>query len=165
LPVTFYASDKDLPDFSSYDMNNRTYRYFTGKALSPFGYGLSYTTFTYLALQTTTAKIGKNITVTAQVKNTGKKDSEEVVELYIAYPDVKEKAPLKALKGFKRIYLKAGEAKKVSFTLTPQQLSLVNSDGKYYQPKGKLMLSIGGGQPDVANKATSNVIKSSITIL
>lgn len=165
LPVTFYASDKDLPDFSSYDMNNRTYRYFTGKALYPFGYGLSYTTFTYLALQTTTAKIGKNITVTAQVKNTGKKDSEEVVELYIAYPDVKEKAPLKALKGFKRIYLKAGEAKKVSFTLTPQQLSLVNSDGKYYQPKGKLMLSIGGGQPDVANKATSNVIKSSITIL
>jgi len=59
LPVTFYASDKDLPDFSSYDMSNRTYRYFTGKALYPFGYGLSYSTFTYSALQTTAAKAGK----------------------------------------------------------------------------------------------------------
>jgi len=88
-----------------------------------------------------------------------------VVELYLAYPEVKDKAPLKALKGFKRIYLKAGEAKTVSFTLTPQQLSLVNSNGVYYQPKGKIIISVGGGQPDVANKTTSNVIKSSITIL
>ena len=79
LPVTFYASDKDLPDFSNYDMTNRTYRYFTGTPLYPFGYGLSFTTFNYAALKTiTTITTGKSIQVTTQIKNSGKKDGEEV---------------------------------------------------------------------------------------
>ncbi len=165
LPVTFYASDKDLPDFSNYDMTNRTYRYFTGTPLYPFGYGLSFTTFNYAALKTiTTITTGKSIQVTTQIKNSGKKDGEEVVQLYITYPDVKEKTAIKALKGFKRISLKAGETKTVSFVLTPEQLSLVNTVGKHYQPKGKLVISIGGGQPDVAIRTTSNFSKAQIII-
>lgn len=165
LPVTFYKNDSDLPGFSDYSMNNRTYRYFTGEALYPFGYGLSYSTFNYTALTfpASVAK-GKNITVTATVKNIGKKDGEEVIQLYVTYPDIKEKAPLKALKGFKRIYLKAGESRTISFPLTPEQLSLVSEDGKTYQPNGKLQISVGGGQPGVKNKTTSNVVTRQLTI-
>jgi beta-glucosidase len=166
LPVTFYKSDSDLPGFSDYSMNNRTYRYFTGEVLYPFGYGLSYTTFNFSGL-TVPASVtkGKNITVTATVKNTGKTDGEEVVQLYISYPDVKEKAPLKTLKGFKRLSLKAGESKIISFTLTPEQLSLISEDGKSYLPKGKLIISVGGGQPGIKNKTTSNVLTQPTLIL
>jgi beta-glucosidase len=165
LPVTFYKSDSDLPDFKSYDMTNRTYRYFTGEALYPFGYGLSYSTFNYSGLTAPASVIrGKNITITAIVKNTGKKDGEEVVQLYISYPGIKEKAPLKMLKGFKRISLKAGESKKISFTITPEQLSLVNEEGISYQTAGKLSISVGGGQPGVKNKTTSNVVTKLVTI-
>jgi beta-glucosidase len=165
LPVTFYKSDKDLPDFSEYSMNNRTYRYFTGQALYPFGYGLSYTNFAYTGLTTpSTVAKGKKVTVSITVKNTGKKDGEEVVQLYTAYNNLKGLNPLKALKGFKRIALKAGESKKLSFTLTPEQLSLIDEAGNAYQPKEKLTISIGGGQPGVKNKTTSNVVSRTISV-
>jgi beta-glucosidase len=165
LPVTFYKSDNDLPGFSDYSMNNRTYRYFKGEALYPFGFGLSYTNFKYDMLKVpATATTGKNVIVAARITNTGKMNGEEVVQLYISYPGVQAKAPLKALKGFQRISLKAGESKTVSFTLTPEQLSLVGEDGESLPPKGKIAISIGGGQPDVKNKTTSNVIKGSLTI-
>ncbi|HET9279518.1 MAG TPA: glycoside hydrolase family 3 C-terminal domain-containing protein, partial [Flavitalea sp.] len=166
LPVTFYKGDNDLPGFSDYSMNNRTYRYFKGEALYPFGYGLSYTSFNYdrLKVPATTA-VGKNITVSARITNTGKLDGEEVVQLYITHQGVQGKAPLKALKGFQRISLKAGESKAVSFTLTPEQLSLVSEDGTMLQPKGKVVISVGGGQPGIKNKTTSNVISKIVTIL
>ena len=166
LPVTFYKSDSDLPGFSDYSMNNRTYRYFQGEALYPFGYGLSYTTFSYDMLKLpSSANTGKNVTVSARVTNTGKLSGEEVVQLYIAYQGIDSKAPLNALKGFKRISLKPGESQIVSFTLTPEQLCLVSEDGKGYQPKGKLRISIGGGQSGVKNKTTSNVLIGNISIL
>jgi len=165
LPVTFYKNDSDLPGFSDYSMNNRTYRYFTGEALYPFGYGLSYTTFNYGNLTTpASAAKGKNITVTTTVKNTGKLNGEEVVQLYLSYPGLTGKAPLKILKGFQRIILKAGESKRISFTLTPEQLSLVSEDGKTYQPKGKLQISVGGGQPGIKNKTTSNTVTKQLII-
>jgi beta-glucosidase len=165
LPVTFYKSDNDLPSFSDYSMNNRTYRYFKGEALYPFGYGLSYTSFKYDMLKVpATVTSGKNVTLSARVTNTGKMDGEEVVQLYISHQGVQGKAPLKALKGFRRIFLKVGESKTVSFTLTPEQLSLVSEDGKMSEPKGKVSISIGGVQPDVKNKTTSNVIKGSLII-
>ncbi|HWN88502.1 MAG TPA: glycoside hydrolase family 3 C-terminal domain-containing protein [Chitinophagaceae bacterium] len=165
LPVTFYKSDNDLPAFSDYSMNNRTYRYFKGEALYPFGYGLSYTSFKYDMINVpATVASGKNVTVSARVTNTGKLDGEEVVQLYISHQGVQGKVPLRALKGFQRISLKAGESKKVSFTLTPEQLSLVSEDGKMLEPKGKVVISIGGGQPDIKNKATSNVIKGNFII-
>lgn len=165
LPVTFYKSDADLAGFSDYSMSNRTYRYFKGDALYPFGYGLSYTNFTYSAITVpaTVAK-GKNIIVTVTVKNSGKKDGEEVVQLYTAYNNLNGLNPLKALKGFKRTALKAGESKKISFTLTPEQLLLIDEAGNAYQPKEKLTISVGGGQPGVKNKTTSNVVSKQIII-
>lgn len=165
LPVTFYKKDSDLPGFSDYSMNGRTYRYFKGEALYPFGYGLSYTNFTYRNIKSATqVKRGSNVKVTVAVQNTGKADGEEVVQLYLSYPNVKDRAPLKALKGFRRIFLKKGETKVIDFTLTPEQLSLVGENGQSYQPRGKAVISIGGGQPGVKNKTTSNVVSKSITI-
>jgi beta-glucosidase len=166
LPVTFYKSDNDLPGFSDYSMTGRTYRYFKGDALYPFGYGLSYTNFTYSAMAApATVGKGKNITVSVTVKNTGKIAGEEVVQLYTAYNNLKELNPLKALKGFKRIALKAGESKKISFTLTPEQLSLIDEAGNAYQPKEKLTISVGGGQPGVKNKTTSGVVSKVVAVL
>ncbi len=166
LPVTFYKSDSDLPGFSDYSMNGRTYRYFNGEALYPFGYGLSYTSFSYSNMTVPLQlEKGNNAKFAATVKNTGAKDGEEVVQLYLQYPGIKNKAPLKALKGFRRIALKAGESKTVAFTLTPEDLSLVDENGKSYQPTGKIIVSIGGGQPGVKNKTTSNVIIKEINVL
>ncbi len=166
LPVTFYKADSDLPGFSNYSMDGRTYRYFKGEALYPFGYGLSYTNFTYSDVKLPTQlKKGIKATITATLKNTGKMDGEEVVQLYVSHQNINSKAPSKALKGFQRIFLKAGESKVVTFTLTPEQLSLVSEDGKQYQPSGKTVISIGGGQPDVKNKTTSNVVSKTITVI
>lgn len=111
LPVTFYAKDSDLPDFNSYDMAGRTYRYFQGKALYPFGYGLSYTDFAYSSLQIPRKcnQTDKEIKVEVTVKNKGKLAGEEVVQLYISHPGQKVLVPLASLKGFQRVHLKAGE--------------------------------------------------------
>lgn len=165
LPVTFYKSDSDLPSFMSYDMTGRTYRYFKGEALYPFGYGLSYTTFNYdqFTLPATIAA-GKSVTVSVRVTNTGKKGGEEVVQLYVAHQNQTGRAPIKALKGFQRIYLKAGESKVVKFQLSAADLSLVNENGELKQPNGKVSISVGGGQPGVPNKTTSNVITKVITM-
>lgn len=165
LPVTFYKSDSDLPDFSSYDMTNRTYRYFKGDALYPFGYGLSYTGFKYENLIVPVRiKSGNNITVTVKITNTGKRDGEEVVQLYVSNQNKNIRAPLKSLKGFQRIILKAGESKLIKFELTPDDLSIVGVDGKQIQPKGIMAISVGGGQPDVKVKTSSNVVKANTTI-
>ncbi|PZR28840.1 MAG: glycosyl hydrolase [Citrobacter freundii] len=167
LPVTFYKNDSDLPSFSSYDMTGRTYRYFTGEALYPFGFGLSYTTFRYDALSTPSSLNKKNkLSVTVRVTNTGRSSGDEVVQLYLAHLDTKGRKPLRQLKGFQRITLNAGESKLVKFTLTPEQFSLVNeTDGSSYVPSGKLLISIGGGQPGVKNTTTSNVLTKEIKIL
>ncbi|MGC4102433.1 glycoside hydrolase family 3 C-terminal domain-containing protein [Ferruginibacter sp.] len=165
LPVTFYKTEKDLPGFSDYSMKGRTYRYFNGDALYPFGFGLSYSSFNYSGANIpATLKKGQNLVVTCTITNTGKRDGEEVAQLYLAYQKIPERAPLKALKGFKRIFLKAGESTKISFTLNPEQLSLVDINGKMYQPSGKLSVSVGGGQPGVKNKTTSNVLIKTLTI-
>ncbi len=164
LPVTFYKSDNDLPGFSDYSMKGRTYRYFNGEALYPFGYGLSYTHFKY-----TVTKIpailskGKPVTVAYTLTNTGKTDGEEVAQLYITHQSSGLK-PIRALKGFQRVFLKAGETKKLMFTLTPEQLSLVNETGGFYQPSGKINISVGGGQPGVSNKTSSNIVSKDITV-
>ena len=165
LPVTFYKSDSDIPAFHNYDMAGRTYRYFKGDPLYPFGYGLSYTSFKYDLLKIPlTISTGKQVSVSVRVTNTGNKNGEEVVQLYIADQDQNIKAPLKALKGFQRISLKAGESKIVSFNLSPADLSIVNENGESHEIKGKVMISIGGGQPGVKNKTTSNVLQQIISI-
>ncbi|MBS1656328.1 MAG: glycoside hydrolase family 3 C-terminal domain-containing protein, partial [Bacteroidetes bacterium] len=165
LPVTFYKSDNDIPAFSDYDMKGRTYRYFKGDALYPFGYGLSYTNFTYSGLSLP-ARIekGKTITVSVQVTNSGKVDGEEVAELYVSHPGVTGESPIRALKGFHRLFLKAGETKTVSFPLSVEDLSLINETGTSYEPEGKVMISVGGGQPGIKNRTTSNVLVKEVVI-
>jgi beta-glucosidase len=159
LPVTFYRSDSDLPDFSNYDMANRTYRYFKGMPLYPFGYGLSYSQFKYSNLQIPkTVKKGKKITVSAKVTNLGKRDGDEVVQLYISYKSNSFKSPVQALKGFDRIFLKEGETKTVRFQLTPEHLSVINQNGQAFQPKGEIVISLGGGQPYMQNKTSGNIL-------
>ncbi|MCP9753456.1 glycoside hydrolase family 3 C-terminal domain-containing protein [Ferruginibacter sp. HRS2-29] len=166
LPVTFYRSDNDLAGFSNYSMANRTYRYFKGDALYPFGYGLSYTTFQYdNLLVPATIKAGKSVSVSVQVTNTGKKDGEEVVELYVANQNTGIRSPLRSLKGFQRISLKAGESKKVDFSLTADDLSVVDVNGLLKPLKGKIAISVGGGQPGVKNSTTSNVVTKMLQTL
>ena len=118
LPVTFYASNDDLPDFLDYRMENRTYRYFRGKALYPFGYGLSYTTFSIGKGQLSASAMSKDgkVTLTVPVTNTGKREGTETVQVYVKaldYPD----APIKSLKGFQKLSLKAGETATATITL------------------------------------------------
>jgi beta-glucosidase len=164
LPVTFYKSDADLPDFNDYSMENRTYRYFKGQPLYGFGYGLSYTTFAYDQLKIPpTTLAGKKITVSARVTNTGKRDGEEVVQLYVSY-SWKVKAPLKALKGFRRIFLKAGESKIVEFQLDPLDLSIVDEKGTVKQLAEKIRISIGGCQPDAQTKASKKTAEGFVTV-
>ena len=165
LPVTFYKSDNDLPAFEDYSMNNRTYRYFKGDALYPFGYGLSYTTFTYGNLRTpASAKARTNIPVSVKLTNTGRVDGDEVVQLYISYMGQTIKVPQKALKGFQRISLKAGETRTIKFTLDAAALAIPTADGNLIHPKGKLMISIGGGQPGINMTSAGNVVQGTVII-
>jgi beta-glucosidase len=148
LPVTFYKSDNDLPSFEDYSMTNRTYRYFKGEVLYPFGFGLSYTTFRYADLRLSKNTINKNETVQAEVTvaNTGKYKGDEVVQLYITHEGISY-APLQALKGFKRITLSPGQSKKISFTLTPELLKLVDDRGTSTFTPGKIKIIIAGSSP------------------
>ncbi len=165
LPVTFYSADKDLPDFKDYDMANRTYRYFKGKPLYPFGYGLSYSTFEYSDLKIKSkSKKGKNVIVSAVVKNAGTRDGEEVVQCYVSHNADAFKKPIRALKGFQRIFLKAGESRQVYFTLTQEELSIVSEEGGLFVPKGPVTISFGGGQPFSDRKTTSGVLIKTINL-
>ena len=132
LPVTFYKSVDQLPPFTDYAMNGRTYRYFKGEPLYPFGFGLSYSTFEYSGLSARRTPQGAEIRAT--VKNTSARDGDEVVQLYVA-GGPGEDAPVRSLRGFQRIHLRAGESRQVRFAL--------ESD----VPPGKLEISVGSGQP------------------
>ena len=148
LPVTFYRSADQLPPFKDYGMAGRTYRYFGGEALYPFGYGLSYTRFGYgkPALSATSLKAGQPLTVSVDVTNTGPRDGDEVVQLYVSRPGVAG-APVRALKGFQRVTLRQGETRKVSFALDAEAFSTVSPDGRREAAPGAAELWIGGGQP------------------
>ena len=149
LPVTFYKSDADLPSFDDYSMQNRTYRYFKGMPLYPFGFGLSYTTFSYENLHLSKTKISGKETVTVEVTvtNRGKVASDEVAQLYLTHANRKSFDPLSSLKGFKRIHLAPGTSKKVTFTITPDMLKLVNENGQSVGEPGNIKIIIGGSLP------------------
>ncbi len=167
LPVTFYKSNSDLTaDFDDYSMKNRTYRYFTGQPLYGFGYGLSYTTFKYDLLTTPTSlQSGKKNLISIKVTNTGKMAGDEVTQLYLAHVGVKMKAPLKAMKGFERNFLKAGESKIIRFELKPEDLMLVTENGNSVTAKGKVMISVGGCQPDVQTQATKKTVSKTVSVI
>ncbi len=151
LPVTFYTATDQLPPFDDYDMKNRTYRYFNGQPLYPFGYGLSYSQFAYtdLRISAPTLKAGDSLTADADVRNTGNHDGDEVAQLYLTFPSVPG-APLRALRGFTRVHLVAGATEHVHFTLSPRDLSLVNEAGARVIVPGDYRISVGGGQPGTA---------------
>jgi beta-glucosidase len=148
LPITFYASLDQLPSFEDYAMANRTYRYFKGKPLYGFGYGLSYTTFAYenLKLSTTNLHAGDTLTVEADVKNTGKRAGEEVAELYLTPPHT-DVSPNQALNSFTRIQLTPGQTKHITFTLDPRTLSQVDDKGVRAVTPGSYHITVAGAQP------------------
>jgi len=156
LPVTFYKDLEGLPNFEDYAMANRTYRYFTGKPLYPFGYGLSYTTFGYsnLAISAQTVAAGQPVEADVLVTNSGKLAGDEVVQLYLKFPDVKG-APTVALRSFERIHLDPGASQKVHFHLNPRDLGMVTELGSPIIAEGEYSLSVGGGQPGTGSPVVS----------
>lgn len=154
LPVTFYKDISQLPNFEDYTMENRTYRYFTGKPLYQFGYGLSYTSFSYseLTLPQTSVKAGEPVAATVTVTNTGKLAGDEVAELYLKFPGVAG-APRIALRGFQRVHLEPGQSQQLHFELKNRDLSMVTEKGQPIIAAGSYTLSIGGAQPDAGTAA------------
>jgi len=148
LPVTFYKSVTDLPAFEDYSMANRTYRYFRGAPLYAFGHGLSYTSFTYSGLKLSSASLaaGSNLGVDVTVKNSGRLGGDEVAQLYLSFPQAPG-MPIRALRGFQRVTLNAGESRTLHFDLTPRDLSSVTAAGARIVASGAYRLAVGGGQP------------------
>jgi beta-glucosidase len=157
LPVTVYKSVTDLPPFSDYAMANRTYRYFRGEPLYPFGHGLSYTTFEYEDLRLSADAIATDgsLSVQVEVVNTGKRAGDEVVQLYITYPDTSPRNPIHQLRGFIRVHLKAGESGTVTFSLDREDLGLVNDAGQRVVETGEYRVYVGGCQPVGADKGSA----------
>ena len=154
LPVTFYKSADDLPDFCDYSMEGRTYRYFTGEVLYPFGYGLSYTSFDYgtPSIDKSQIRAGDSVVCSIDVANTGSYDSDEVVQLYLRDLVTSVRSPIHQLKGFKRVLIKRGETRTVEFTISPDDMMLVLDDGSNIIEKGRFRVYIGGCQPDSNTK-------------
>ena len=186
LPVTFYGSVDQLPAFTDYRMAGRTYRYFRGDVLFPFGHGLSYARLRYRDLRVAeraggpapssaggvegaVAEIrgGDSVQVSVQVENAGSVASDEVVQLYVAALDAGPAAPVRTLAGFQRIHLQPGEHRPVSFTLGPRALSLVDETGERSVAPGAYEISVGGKQPGfrgLADAATTEVLTTRVRV-
>ncbi len=152
LPVTFYKSVKDLPQFVSYHMRGRTYRYFEGEALYPFGYGLSYTTFDYSDIKVSKSSIqsGDSVEISVTVSNSGNLTGDEVVQLYITDKESKEVRPLKSLRGIKRISLEPGKSTQVVFTVKPEDLSFFDiQEQKQVVEPGEFEIGIGSSSTEM----------------
>ena len=180
LPVTFYTSAGDLPAFGDYAMAGRTYRYYKGHTLYPFGYGLSYTTFHYDSLQLTamaatssavqpsstppTVKPGDSLHLTVRVTNTGQLEGDEVAQLYVSALDSKVPVPIRSLRGFQRIHLQPGQTTTLHFTVAPDAFTVINDQMQRVPLTGKYSLAVGGSQPDNPRPSTSNSISTIITM-
>jgi len=162
LPVTFYKTTGQLPPFEDYAMKNRTYRYFTGQPLYPFGYGLSYSKFSYSGVKVSPPNVtaGDPLTVEADVRNTSQRDGDEVAQLYLMFPPVAG-APLGALRGFTRVHVAAGATEHLRFALEPRDLSMVNEAGFRVVAPGDYRVVVGGGQPGTSTPQTEG--KFSVT--
>jgi beta-glucosidase len=160
LPVTFYKSVNDLPPFDNYSMKGRTYRYFEGQPLYPFGYGLSYSKFAYsnANLSTSTLKAGSDLQVDVDVRNNGGVAGDEVVQAYLVFPKLSG-APLRALRAFQRVSIRPGQMQHVRFRLNARDLSMVNEEGARLVAAGIYKLFVGGGQPGTGAPGTELPLK------
>jgi beta-glucosidase len=165
LPVTVYKSIDQLPPFTNYDMNNRTYRYFKGEPLYQFGYGLSYTKFTYSGLEVPSmAKTNEKVKIKVTVLNSGTKEGDEVVQVYVKHPTVSVPVPIHSLKGFKRVSLKAGERKTLEFVFDTKDLAILDKDNKWFVHPGDIDFYVGGQQPSKALLKENKVLLGTITM-
>jgi len=170
LPVTVYKSVDQLPPFGDYKMAGRTYRYFSGEPLYPFGFGLSFTHFGYGHLEVSRAQIrtGQNLRVSAEVKNAGAMDGDEVVQLYLTCMNSPVPVPIRSLAGFTRAHLASGESRVIDFTLTPRMMSVIDNDGKRIVPPGRFRIEVGGKQPGfrgMADAATTEVMTGEFEVV
>jgi beta-glucosidase len=168
LPVTMFRSVDQLPAFDDYRMEGHTYRYFRGETLFPFGHGLSYARFAYRDLRLPPAvRSGDSLTVSVEVENTGAVEAEEVVELYVRLPEATVPVPIRALAGFRRVSLRPGQRQRVTFTVAPRALSVVDDTGRWVQQPGRVEISVGGKQPGQQGRgdaATTGVLTGSVSV-
>ena len=147
LPVTFYRSVDDLPHFKDYSFANRTYRYFTGDVLYPFGHGLSYTQFAYSDLQVPEAiASGDDLAIDVTLTNSGERAGGEISQVYLSMPDAPVEVPIRELKAFRHTQLNPGESVDLQFSIDAEDLAYVDSDGNFQPYRGRLLLSVGSGQ-------------------
>ncbi len=147
LPVTFYRTIEELPEFTDYRMTGRTYRYMKNDALYPFGYGLSYNTYRYDAVEFPYWQDSK-LHVRVRVTNQGTMKGDEVVQLYMIHKSLVLESPNCSLRGFRRITLEPGASQEVEFILGQEDLMMVNNDGEKVLESGEYEITVGGGQPD-----------------
>jgi beta-glucosidase len=159
LPVTFYERIEDLPAFDDYNMENRTYRFFKGTPLYPFGFGLSYSAFQYSDAKINNPKSEtEEINFTVTIKNTGFFDGEEVAQLYVVKPALHERNPIKSLCAFKRISLKAGESKQVIILVNKADLKAWDTISKeYVLTKGTYEFQAGSSSVDIKQTTQLNL--------
>ena len=155
LPVTFYKSVDQLPPFENYYMDGRTYRFFKGEPLYPFGHGLSYTRFKYSDFSISSPRLSaaEQVTVSATVENAGTRPGEEVVQLYLTDEAASVRVPIRSLAGVERVSLKPGERRVITFTIEPRQLAVITEDGRTVVEPGAFKVTIGGKQPNFAGTA------------
>jgi beta-glucosidase len=169
LPVTFYKSALQLPPFEDYRMAGRTYRYFKGEPLYPFGHGLSYTKFAYenLKIGEASIKAGESLRVSVDVRNAGARAGDEVVQLYVTDVAASVPVPIRSLAGVKRVFLKPGERRTVEFTIAPEQMAVVDDGGTRVVEPGEFLVSVGGKQPGFTGNAdarTTGVVQTRFAV-
>ena len=159
LPLTYYRSLDELPPFDDYDITKgRTYKYFKGDVLYPFGYGLSYTSFKYSNLQVADGE--EEVSVSFQLKNTGRYAGDEVAQVYVKLPEREEVMPVKELKGFERVSLKSGESKKVTIKLRKDLLRYWDeAKGKFIYPSGNYNIMVGASSADIRLQRAVSVLQ------
>ncbi|MEP0367412.1 MAG: glycoside hydrolase family 3 C-terminal domain-containing protein [Cyclobacteriaceae bacterium] len=163
LPVTFYKSVNDLPGFKSYDMTDRTYKYFKGDPLFPFGHGLSYSKFKYAALSFVQADESQ---ISVQISNDSEFAGYETVQVYLSTPDMAGMAT-RSLVAFQKEFFEAGETREVSIAIPKENLKVIDDNGKKIVPTGKVILTVGGKQPGfsgVADAPTTETLNTEITL-
>jgi beta-glucosidase len=165
LPVTYYKSVADLPPFEEYAMSGRTYRYFKGEPLYPFGYGLSYTSFKYDNLKVKSENgVHDTVLVKVDIRNTGKFAGDEVVQVYLSDLQAPVPVPIRSLVGFRRIYLLPDEVKKVLFSIPPSAFSLIDDKNERKVLPGEFEIAVGSRQPQGIADKDSGILKARISL-